>query len=252
VVSERARSGRPPLLGSMDIRAKLICMLAYVLCVVLLPEGQWARFAALGALLGTVAVAARVPSSFLLPRLGLLLPVVVLAAASVWLSPAADAGDAVVVPCTEHEVSRQALARYGSVLAGATLSLICVAVVLYTSGFESLVWGLSRLGVPRVLVALVFLSVRYLDVLADEAKRMVRARDSRGRPPRVATRARVAGAMVGSLFIRSTERAERIGHAMAARGYTGDLPLVRRSSLAAAHVAWATAFCAISAAVTWM
>jgi len=236
----------------MDVRAKLVCMFTYVLCVVLLPTGAWARFGALAVLLGCTGAAARVPASFVLSRLGLLLPVIVLATASAWLSPVLGPSDAVWAPGIERMLSGHALARYGSVLAGAALSLACVASVLYTSGFESLVWGLGRLGVPRVLVALVFLSVRYLDVLTDEARRMVRARDSRGRPPRVAARARVAGAMVGSLFIRSTERAERVGHAMSARGYTGDLPLVRRSSLAAAHVAWATAFCAISVAVTWM
>ena len=39
----------------------------------------------------------------------------------------------------------------------------------------------------------------------------------------LAWRARVAGGMVGSLFLRSYERSERVYAAMAARGYTGEM-----------------------------
>jgi cobalt/nickel transport system permease protein len=40
----------------------------------------------------------------------------------------------------------------------------------------------------------------------------------------LAWRARVAGGMVGSLFVRSYERSERVYAAMLARGFTGVLP----------------------------
>ena len=40
--------------------------------------------------------------------------------------------------------------------------------------------------------------------------------------------------MIGSLFLRSWERAERVGHAMTARGFTGALPVL-------AHHHWRSA-----------
>ena len=57
---------------------------------------------------------------------------------------------------------------------------------------------------------------RYLFVLVDEAQRLQTARESRsaGSGGTVAWRARVLGGMVGSLFIRSYERSERIYAAM--------------------------------------
>jgi cobalt/nickel transport system permease protein len=71
---------------------------------------------------------------------------------------------------------------------------------------------------------------RYLFVLADEAGRLLRARASRSAAianQRAGStwlwRGRVAGFMVGSLMLRSFERSERIYHAMAARGYSGEL-----------------------------
>jgi cobalt/nickel transport system permease protein len=86
--------------------------------------------------------------------------------------------------------------------------------------------------VPRLLVAVVGLMWRYLFVLADEALRLMRAREARsGQPDRpgaraggsIAWRARVTGGMAGNLFLRSFERADRIYAAMASRGYDGEV-----------------------------
>jgi len=61
---------------------------------------------------------------------------------------------------------------------------------------------------------------------------MMRARDLRGMPPTVRQRAHVAGCMVGSLFLRSFERSERVSVAMQSRGFTGSLPVPRWPRLA--------------------
>ena len=96
-----------------------------------------------------------------------------------------------------------------------------------------LLHALRTLRVPRLLVATVFFTYRYFHVVGDEAMRMMRARDSRSAalPDRraggtVAWRASVLGHMVGSLFIRSLDRSERVYAAMQARGYRGDQELV--------------------------
>ena len=81
---------------------------------------------------------------------------------------------------------------------------------------------------------------RYLSVIGEEALRLLRARDSRsvrvGRHSggSLLWRAQVLGNMVGSLFLRSYERRERVFDAMTARGYDGELrshsePVMTRS-----------------------
>jgi cobalt/nickel transport system permease protein len=81
---------------------------------------------------------------------------------------------------------------------------------------------------------------RYLAVLVDEALRMMRARDSRsgsweGRGGgTLLWRARVTGAMAGTLFLRGYERSERIYSAMLARGYDGTI-----RSLPSQPLSWA-------------
>jgi cobalt/nickel transport system permease protein len=98
--------------------------------------------------------------------------------------------------------------------------------------------AMRALKMPRLLVAIFGLMWRYLFVLADEALRLVRARQARSGEAEVpglraggdvAWRARVTGGMAGSLFLRAFERSDRIYTAMLSRGYDGE---VRSSPLA--------------------
>jgi cobalt/nickel transport system permease protein len=74
-------------------------------------------------------------------------------------------------------------------------------------------------------VATISFMYRYLFVLVDEAMRLQTAREARsvGTGRNVVWRARVLGGMIGSLFIRSYERSERIYAAMLARGFAGEV-----------------------------
>ena len=73
------------------------------------------------------------------------------------------------------------------------------------------------------------LMYRYLFVLVEEAQSMMRARAARSAAigPKsggsIVWRAKSAGGMAGSLFIRTLDRSERIYMAMVARGYDGTL-----------------------------
>jgi cobalt/nickel transport system permease protein len=60
---------------------------------------------------------------------------------------------------------------------------------------------------------------RYLFVLLDESERMRRARASRTFQRQRRVRWNLLGSVVGQLFVRASERAERIYAAMCARGW---------------------------------
>ena len=115
-----------------------------------------------------------------------------------------------------------------SIMAKSWLSVQAALLLAYTTAFADLVDALRALRVPAIIVSIISFMYRYLAVLTDEAGRMSRARQSRsaaapdGRSGgSLSWRARVTGAMVGSLFIRSYERSERIYAAMLARGFAG-------------------------------
>jgi cobalt/nickel transport system permease protein len=130
-------------------------------------------------------------------------------------------------------------------------------LLAYTTAFADLVDALRALRIPAIIVSIISFMYRYLAVLTDEAGRMSRARQSRsaaaptGRAGGSLTwRARVTGAMVGSLFIRSYERSERIYAAMLARGFQGQLRSVELSRPDQRSLTWfAVALVAIASFV---
>ena len=82
--------------------------------------------------------------------------------------------------------------------------------------------GLAGLGFPRKLVTLLLLTIRYLDVLRRDYRRLRRSMQVRGFRARADRHSlRSLGYLVGMLLIRSFDRSERVLSAMRCRGFTG-------------------------------
>ena len=118
---------------------------------------------------------------------------------------------------------------FASVLIKSWTSVTAAVLLTSTTPPLRLLAALRALRLPAILVAVVMLMYRYLFVLVDEAQRMLRARTARSAAigPRsggsIVWRAKSAGGMAGSLFIRTLDRSERIYMAMLARGYDGSI-----------------------------
>jgi cobalt/nickel transport system permease protein len=83
---------------------------------------------------------------------------------------------------------------------------------------------------PKVFVIQLLFLYRYLFVLLEESLRMIRARDARSfgsRGKEIKTFIR----LISVLLIRSIERAERIFRAMLARGFRGEIKVLKRHRL---------------------
>ena len=180
---------------------KLATALATVIVTVVLPAGRWDAYLAVALLLGAIAAASRIPPRFILRRLVTLEPVALGIAGLAFFQPH---GGRIFV----------------TMLAKTTLCLGTMILLSNTTPFAALLGVLKRARLPAILVSTLALMYRYLFVLADEAQRMRRARASRTfRPGRWWTW-RALATVIGQLFVRSTERAERIYAAMTARGWT--------------------------------
>jgi len=106
-----------------------------------------------------------------------------------------------------------------SILTKSTLCLLTVILLSNTTPFSDLLSTLKRFGVPKLFVTILALMYRYLFVLIDEAERLSRARSSRTFSDAHVRKWSSMASLVGQLFVRSTERAERIYAAMSARGW---------------------------------
>jgi cobalt/nickel transport system permease protein len=149
-------------------------------------------------------------------------------------------------------ISGQGLREFATIALKSWVSVQAALLLSFTTPFPDLVEALRRLRLPRLLVAIIGFMYRYLAVLTAEAGRLNRARQSRsavvtGRGGgSIRWRAGVVGGMVGSLFLRSYERSERVYAAMQARGFDGEIRAMGGRALTPAD--WA-AFAVVAAGI---
>ncbi len=220
-ISPRART----LAERLDPRIVLLCAVLFVTVEVATPIQEWWRFLGYGVVLTAALIICGVRPDWLPRRLIFVLPFIAGVVVSLFvLRPAAD--DAIRVPVLGLPVSGALLWLLASVTAKGLLSVGALSLPVALWDFATLLRALQALRVPRLFVMLMGFMWRYFYLLADEVGRMTQARDARGPEGRLVRRALVTGDMVGTLFLRSYERAERVGQAMVARGYDGAIRML--------------------------
>ncbi|MEV6493084.1 cobalt ECF transporter T component CbiQ [Actinoplanes sp. NPDC051633] len=197
---------------------KIAATLLFTIIVVVTPREHFAAFAGFAALIVLVAALARVRPGWLAKRATIELPFVLLA---VFL-PFAGHGERIV--WLGMSLSVDGLYGAWNIVAKGTLGVLASLLLAATTSMRDLILGLDRLRVPSVFTQIATFMLRYLDILADDARRMRIARLSRGYDPRFLWQVKAFAVGVGALFLRAFERGERVYLAMRSRGYTGRLP----------------------------
>lgn len=226
------RPGTSPV-HRLPAHVKVVAVLGFVIAVVSTPARAELAFLAYAAAIVVVTAVAGIGPRFVARGLLIELPFVLFAA----LLPFLAGGEQVTV--LGLSLSREGLADAGTLLAKATLGVWTSMLLAGTTRPQELVAGLQRLRLPRLLVETLSFMVRYLDVVADDLRRMRIARDSRAFSARGPRHWGVLASTAGALFVRSYERGERVHLAMLSRCYTGrlvlhnDRPATRREWLTA-------------------
>ena len=179
---------------------KLALALLVIIITVLMPPHSAIWFSGIGALLALTIVLSRIPPLFLLKRLLLLSPFVLGVALVNALQPTASAG-------------------WLDVALKSSVCLLTVTLVANTTPFSKILRALQTVRVPSLLITTIALMHRYLFVLADESERRRRARASRTFTATRRVQWHTRATIIGQLFVRASERAERIYDAMCARGW---------------------------------
>ncbi len=203
----------------------------------LLPDGSWCGFGISWGLLLLLNTFASLGWNFTLKRSVIALPFVAVALSAL-LTPY---GNSILVwqagsySFTLRDIG---VIRFFSVLLRAWLSVQVAALLVSTTPFPDLLHALEHLHIPKILVTMIAFLYRYLSVLSDEATRLQRARQARsailpGQRGGMSLLAqfRVTGNLIGQLFLRSYNRAERIYQAMLARGYRGHIRTLNRHEM---------------------
>jgi cobalt/nickel transport system permease protein len=231
------------LIHQLDSRVKLVLVIAFILTTALTPPGAWPVYVLLLALALAAEMLSELGIRYFLKRSLLAVPFV-LAALPVLFTmegpPLATLPFGLVITTTGLE-------RFISVALKSWISIQMAVLLASTTPFPAILVAMRALHLPRLLVAIIGLMWRYLFVMADEALRLIRARQARSGESELAGRkvggslawrGRVTGGMAGNLFLRSLERSDRIYNAMLSRGYDGEVRALPQPAIAPSG--WAT------------
>ncbi len=204
----------------LSARAKILFFIGTIIVCVSTPADRWPAFAGYFVILAVIAAASLLPIRHLAMRLLLVAPFVLFTLISVPFMKSGETGGYSLGIGGLH-VSRSGLLVLWNVAAKSSLCVLSVILLTSTTKFSKLLAGLGALHVPAIFTMLLGFAYRFIFIIEDEAERMKRAGDSRGYAGRWLWHARTIGRMIGALFLRSYERAERVHAAMLSRGFDG-------------------------------
>jgi cobalt/nickel transport system permease protein len=209
----------------LDPRAKVIATMLFLFTVISFPKYEivaLAPFFLYPVLLMTVG---EIPVRFIIKKMIVVSPFAVFIGI---FNPILDTRTAAVI----FGVSLSAgWLSFLSILLKFSLTISAALLLIATTSFPGVCHALRRLGFPALFVSQLLFLYRYLFVLMEEAMRIVRAREMRSFGSR-GTGMKVFVRLIGILFLRTMDRAERIYYAMLSRGFHGDIPSLKRSRIA--------------------
>ena len=228
-------------------QVKIVALVAFTCAIAATPrEAVWA-FGAYTALLAALFALARVPATWVLSRSLVESPFLILAVAFPFMIQGPEVHIGFVT------VSEPGLWAGWNLFAKATLGVWAALLLSATTPIAGVLAGLSRLRCPEILLQITAFAIRYAHLTVAEVTQMRLARLARCDDPRFLWQAGALARSLGVVFIRSFERGERVWQSMAARGYTGRLPLEVGPAPASA-LQWSAALAApaLAAAIaTW-
>jgi cobalt/nickel transport system permease protein len=203
-------------------KTRLICALLFVFATALTPNGHWHTWLVYGLGLGALILWSRLTLPVLVKRVA----VEMVFMGVVLLGTLFRDGGEVLWQWGWLRVTTMGLMVLGSVTLKALLCLLMMNFLVLTTSIPALLHAFAALRTPPLLVAILASMYRYIGVLAEEFETMKRAAASRNLMGSNRWQRLVVGNMMGSLFIRTYERGDRIHHAMLSRGYNGLPPVI--------------------------
>jgi len=222
----------------LDARAKIIVFFSFILIGVSSPPTSFFLFSLLALALIGIALFARLPLVHLLRKVLVVLPFLLIVTISIPFMKKDGVGGGYNLGLGGLSVSRSGLWVLWNVVIKSCLGVFSIILLSSTTSFPQLIKGMEKLGSPKIFTMLASFMYRYSFILINEIYRMKRARDSRNFGGRWLWQTEVIGHMIGTLFLRSYHRGERVYLAMLSRGYHGTMPESAASRLGLSEIAF--------------
>ena len=226
----------------LDPRTKLVASLAFILAVVLTPASNWRIFAIYFSMIVVMLVLSQLPPLYVLKRSLVIFPFVLLIAIFIPFFKEGQVAGSYNVWLWQISITYSGLLILANVMVKSWLCILALILLSSTTRLDDLLKALRQLGIPQVMILILSFMYRYIFVLVDEVMRIQQARDSRNFGGSWLHHIKTIGHMVGTIFIRSYERGERIYAAMLARGFNGQVSTLHKLRFKQADAYFGAAF----------
>ena len=214
-------SGLDSVIHRLDPRTKIITFITFVILIVLTPPTYFLQFLLYFVIMAALILLSKIPFIFVFKRVLVVIPFVIVMGLFIPFIKEGEIAGAYSLGNIKLNVTYPGLIIFWNICVKAFLSVICLTLMTSTTPFPYFLKGLERLRIPCIFITVLSFMYRYLFVSIDELMRMKQAKDSRTIRPKKFFEIKMLANMLGSLFIRSYERGERVYLAMCSRGFNG-------------------------------
>lgn len=205
----------------LNPRAKLIATLLFLFTVISFPKYEIVSLLPFFLYPMLLMTLGEIPFLFILKKVILVSPFAIFIGI---FNPLLDSGQVFIF---DGLMISAGWLSFFSILVKFTLTVSTALLLVATTSFPGVCHAFRQLGAPSLFVSQLLFLYRYIFVLMEETMRIIRARNMRSYGRRGKS-INVAVRLVGVLFLRTVERAERVYYAMLSRGFQGDLPTLKR------------------------
>ncbi len=224
----------------LDPRIKILASLAGIIIIVSEPlNSKPDHFIYYFILLAFINLFSKLPPGFILKRILLVSPFILMAALFYPLSVLFNGRDEQSLLSWQHTHM-----LYGAItiFSKAFLAVLILVLLTSTEKFRRLLLAMRKLKMPVIVGKLSAILYRYIFVLSDEYLRTTRARLSRSPGKLKAGRIKIYGNQAAMIFLRSWERSQIIYKSMLSRGYSGEYPDMHKLDLRIIDIIFALIF----------
>lgn len=202
---------------NLDPRVKVLVVILYVITVVSLPKYEVLKLFPFFIFPVVFLTAGDIPFTFLLKRLLIASPFILFVAIFNLFFDRNIAFFFFNVPVSYGVIS------FVSLFLRFLLTIGMLILLITTTSFSGVCYALKRFWMPELFINQLLFLYRYIFVLTEEAMRMTRAKELKSFGKK-GTELRFYISFLGTLLIKTIERAERIYYAMLSRGFKGVVP----------------------------
>ena len=196
-------SNNGSLLSQIDPRIKIIAFVFFVVFIALTPADRLFSLCLYLLPILVFTIIGRIPLKYIIIRAASVIPFAILIGFFNLFSKPAGEGVLFLWSC----------------LSKAVLSVIAMFILISSTKFPDLLKALEYLKIPGIITMVISFMYRYIFVGEDELLKMMRAKESRSVNNSLRSNIAVLPNIIGTLFIRSYERAEAVYVSMCSRGF---------------------------------